>query len=205
MSDHIDIHLPETAEPLRDAIRRLRWFRQALDRQLEDLCAETGLTFTVDDRKVAQIFVNWLREVDAQKPSDVAARRAYFDFVSGLMLRDLLREMPLRAGPLPAKADTNRPEYFWPEGFALTLFCLNVRAAVIEQEFNSESTLTPEFFSLRQWWSFKENVAQDAATAIGFFDVFAGNHPDWQMPDSFRHRLNHVLLAQSAKSQVTKS
>lgn len=200
MSDRIDIHLPETAEPLRDAIRRLRWFRQALDRQLEDLRSETGLGFTVDDRKLAQIFVNWLREVDAQKPKDASARRAYFDFVSGLMLRDLLREMPLQAGPLPANADLSQPEYFWPEGFALTLFCLNVRAAVIEQEFNAETTLAPEFFSLRQWWTFKENVAQDAATAIGFFDVFAGNHPDWQMPDSFRHRLHNVLLAQ-AKTQ----
>jgi hypothetical protein len=201
MSDHI--HLPETNEPLRDAIRRLRWFRAALDRQLDDLRAETGLTFTVDDKKLAQIFVNWLREVDAQKPTDVSARRSYFDFVSGLMLRDLLRAMPLTAGPLPKAADTTRPEYFWPEGFACTLFCLNIRAAVIEQEFNTGSTLAPEFFSLRQWWSFKENVAQDAATAIGFFDVFAGNHPDWQMPDSFRHRLNHVLLAQSSAPRLT--
>lgn len=195
MSDRIDIHLPETAEPLRDAIRRLRWFRQALGRQLDDLERETGLGFAVDDQKLARIFVNWLREVDAQKPADPAARRAYFDFVSGLMLRDLLREMPLKAGPLPQGADADRPEYFWPEGFALTLFCLNVRAAVIEQEFNAEATLAPDFFSLRQWWSFRENVGQDAASAMGFFDVFAGNHPEWQMPDSFRHRLNAVLLA----------
>ncbi|MBC2837599.1 hypothetical protein [Paragemmobacter straminiformis] len=204
MSDRIDIHLPETAEPLRDAIRRLRWFRQALDRQLDDLRAETGLSFAVDDRKLAQIFVNWLREVDAQKPKDASARRAYFDFVSGLMLRDLLREMPLQAGPLPPQADTTQPEYFWPEGFALTLFCLNVRAAVIEQEFNAETTLAPEFFSLRQWWTFKENVTQDSATAIGFFDVFAGNHPDWQMPDSFRHRLNAVLIEQAKAARLTE-
>lgn len=196
------IHLPETKEPLRDAIRRLRWFRAALDRQLDDLGAETGLSFAVDDRKLAQIFVNWLREVDAQKPADPAARRSYFDFVSGLMLRDLLRAMPLTAGPLPKGADTKRPEYFWPEGFACTLFCLNVRAAVIQQEFNAGATLAPDFFSIREWWSFKENVSQDAATAIGFFDVFAGNHPDWQMPDSFRHRLNHVLLAQSSTPRL---
>jgi hypothetical protein len=202
MSDKI--HLPDTAEPLRYAIRRLRWFRQALQRQLDDLGAETGLTFAVDDQKLARIFVNWLREVDAQKPADSSARRSYFDFVSGLMLRDLLREMPLKAGTLPQGADAARPEFFWPEGFALTLFCLNVRAAVIEQEFNAETTLAPEFFSLRQWWSFKENVAQDSATAIGFFDVFAGNHPDWQMPDSFRHRLNAVLLEQAKAARLAE-
>ena len=203
MSDKIDLHLPETKEPLRDAIRRLRWFRQALSRQLDDLRLETGLTFTVDDRKLAQIFVNWLREVDAQKPGDPAARRAYFDFVSGLMLRDLLRAMPLKADTLPQDADKTLPEYFWPEGFACTLFCLNVRAAVIAQEFNAETSLAPDFFSLRQWWSFRENVSHDASTAIGFFDVFAGNHPEWQMPESFRHRLNNVLLAQSSEKKLS--
>lgn len=202
MSDRIDIHLPATAEPLRDAIRRLRWFRQALGRQLDDITAETGLTFTVDDRKLAQVFVNWLREVDAQKPRDPASRRAYFDFVSGLMLRDLLRDLPITAGPLPAGADLGKPEFFWPEGFACTLFCLNVRAAVIEQEFNAAATLAPDFFSLRQWWTFRENVSQDASTAMGFFDVFAGNHPDWMMPDSFRHRLSNVLAAQGGSGRL---
>lgn len=78
------------------------------------------------------------------------------------------------------------------------LFCPNVRAAMIEQEFNADTTLAPEFFSLRHWWSFGENVAQDAGTATGFYDVFAGDHPDWQMPDSFRHRLTNVLAADRA-------
>ena len=110
MSDKLALHLPETAEPLRVAIRRLRWFRQALARQIAEITAETGIAFAIDDRKLAQIFVAWLREVDAQKPSDPAARRAYFDFVSGMMLRDLLRDMPLRARPLPPGADLARAE-----------------------------------------------------------------------------------------------
>jgi hypothetical protein len=204
MSDKIDHHLPETTEPLRDAIRRLRWFRQAFTRQLDDLRADYGLGFTVDDRKLAQVLVNWLREIDAQKPKDATARRAYFDFVSALMLRDLLRDMPLRAHPLPKGADTARAEYFWPEGFACTIFCLNVRAAVIEQEFDAETTLTPEFFNLRSWWSFRENVGQDANTAMGFFDVFTGNNPEWQMPDSFRQRLNHTLAAPAKQAGIAK-
>lgn len=193
MSDAPELHLPATTEPLRVSIRRLRWFRMAFQRQLDDLAAEMGLRFTVDDRKLARIFVNWLREVETQKPADPSARRAYFDFVSALMLRDLLREMPLTAGPLPAGADTSKAEYFWPEGFACTLFCLNVRAAVIEQEFDAATKTTPDFFSIRQWWSFRENVAEDANTAMGFFDVFTGNNPEWQMPDSFRRRLDRAL------------
>lgn len=195
MSDAPDLQLPATAEPLRVAIRRLRWFRQAFGRQLEELSADTGLKFTVDDRRLAQTFVDWLRDIEAQKPTNPSERRAYFDFVSALMLRNLLRDMPLKAGSLPPGADPGRAEYFWPEGFACTVFCLNVRAAVLEQEFDAETGLTPEFFSLRQWWSFRENAASEPNAAMGFFDVFTGNNPEWQMPDSFRQRLNRALAA----------
>ncbi|MFC3088660.1 hypothetical protein [Tabrizicola soli] len=202
MSDAPELHLPATSEPLRVAIRRLRWFRQAFARQLDELAAETGLSFAVDDRRLAQVFVAWLRDVDAQNPHDPGQRRAYFDFVSALMLRNLLRDMPLEAGPLPPGADPSRAEYFWPEGFACTVFCLNVRAAVLEQEFDAETSLTPEFFSLRQWWSFRENAASDPNTAMGFFDVFAGNNPEWKLPDSFRQRLNRSLAAPEAQGRL---
>ena len=198
MSDPRDLPLPATTEPLRVAIRRLRWFRHAMERQLSQLQVETGLRFAVDDRKLARIFVDWLRQIEGQKPRDPAARRAYFDFVSALMLRDLLRDVPLTAGPLPAGADTALPEYFWPEGFACTLFCLNIRAAVLEQEFNAEATLAPDFFDQRSWWSFRENVGSDANAAMGFFDVFTGQNPDWQMPDSFRRRLDRALAGTGA-------
>jgi hypothetical protein len=198
MSDAHTPPLPATTEPLRVAIRRLRWFRQAFARQLDQVQAETGLSFTVDDRKLAHVFVEWLRRIEAQKPTDPAARRAYFDFVSALMLRDLLREVPLTVAPLPAHADTALPEYFWPEGFACTLFCLNMRAAVLEQEFNAETALAPMFFDLRSWWSFRENVGSDANAAMGFFDVFTGQNPDWQMPDSFRRRLDRALAGAGA-------
>ena len=67
--------------------RQVRWFRQAFARQLEQIRAESGLTFAVDARKLARIFVDWLRQIEAQKPRDPTARRAYFDFVSALMLR----------------------------------------------------------------------------------------------------------------------
>ena len=205
MSDPRDLPLPLTSEPLRVAIRRLRWFRQAFAHQLDQLSLETGLTFRLDDRKLTQIFVDWLRRIEAQKPHEPAARRAYFDFVSALMLRDLLREMPLAVGPLPAGADRSQVEYFWPEGFACTIFCLNMRAAVIEQEFDADSTLAPDFFDLRQWWSFRENTDEDPNTAMGFFDVFTGNNPDWQMPDDFRHKLHQALSAPAAGRQVAQS
>ena len=104
MSDALP--LPATTEPLRVAIRRLRWFRDAFARQLAELTAETGISFTVDDRKLAQIFVAWVRDVEAQKPADPSHRRAYFDFVSALMLRNLLRDLPVK--PVPCRPAPTR-------------------------------------------------------------------------------------------------
>lgn len=200
MSEH---HLPATTEPLRVAIRRLRWFRAALGQHLDELHRETGLTFAIDDRKLAAIFVGWLRDIERQRPGNATERRTYFDYVSALMLRNLLREMPLQVGALPAQADTSHAEYFWPEGYALTLFCLNVRAAVMEQEFDAKTTTTPDFFSIRHWQSFRENVGEDSNSAIGFFDVFTGQNPDWTMPDSFRRRLERSLAGPN-KAQLTR-
>ena len=187
--------LPATAEPFRVAVRRLRWVRSALVSQLEAITAETGVPYEINDRQLAAAFVAWLRRVEAQNPRDPDRRRAFFDFAAGLMLQELLLKMPIAAGPLPPGADTDRAEYFWPEGFACTLFCVNVRAAVLAQEFDATTDITPDFFDIRGWWSFRENVREQASSAIGFFDLFVGREPDWIMPTVFREKLRTSLAS----------
>jgi hypothetical protein len=43
------------------------------------------------------------------------------------------------------------------------------------------------------WWSFRENAAEQASSVVGFFDLFVGQEPDWEMPagvrEQFRKRL----------------
>ena len=51
--------------------------------------------------------------------------------------------------------------------------------------------------------SFRENVAEDANTAIGFFDVFVGLEPEWQIPDSFRLRLDRALIARKNAERLS--
>ena len=119
------------------------------------------------------------------------------------MLHELLQKMPLEAGPLPAGADPDRAEYFWPEGFACTVFCVNVRAAVLAQEFDATTDIAPEFFDIRGWWSFRENVGEEAASAIGFFDLFVGAEPDWAMPTIFREKLRRSLAPPDARPSLT--
>lgn len=189
MSDLAPLRLPASPEPVRVAARRLRWLRGAFADQLAAISAETGVAYRLDDRKLASAFVSWLRRVEAQNPHDEARRRAFFDFAAGVMLHELIRTLPVTAGPLPAGADREQPEYFWPEGFACTVFCVNVLSAVLAQEFDATTDVVPAFFDIRSWWSFRENAAEQASSAVGFFDVFIGEEPDWEMPTVFRDKL----------------
>lgn len=189
MSDLAPLRLPSSPEPVRIAARRMRWLRRAFSQQLDAITAETGVPYTLDDRKLAAAFVSWLRRVEAQDPHDPARRRAFFSFAAGVMLHELIRTMPVTAGPLPPSADTEHPEYFWPEGFACTVLCVNVFSAVLAQEFDATTDVVPAFFDIRSWWSFRENAAEQASSVVGFFDVFIGEEPDWDRPTIFRDKL----------------
>jgi hypothetical protein len=193
MSDLAPLQLPATPEPVRVAVRRFRWLRRALADQLAAITAETGVDYRIDDRKLAAAFVSWLRRVEAQNPHNADLRRAFFSFAAGVMLHELIRTMPVEAGPLPEGADREEAEYFWPEGFACTVFCVNVFAAVLAQEFDATTEVAPTFRDIRSWWSFRENAAEQASSVIGFFDVFVGEEPDWDMPMIFRDKLARQL------------
>lgn len=181
-------------EPLRIAVRRLRWFRRSFRTQVRAVEAETGLRFEIDETRLGRVFVAWLRGIEAQRPPPGQARRPFFDFAAGLMLRELLALTPLRIVAQPAAADQARPEYFWPEGFVCTIYCLEVRAAVLRQEFDETASVAPEFFNIRSWWSYRENIREDRDAAIAFLDYFTGVDPDWRMPAVFHDRMRGALL-----------
>ena len=138
MSDLTPLRLPATVEPVRVAVRRLRWLRRALADQLAAITAETGVAYRVDDRRLAAAFVSWLRRVEAQNPHDPGPAPRL------LHLRrraDARGADPEHAGRPPVRCPRRRtralPEYFWPEGFACTVFCVNVLEAVLSQEFDA--------------------------------------------------------------------
>ena len=178
--------LEDTDRPVRKAIRRLRWFVRSFREQVAQTSAATGVHFATDDAKTTAVFIDWLRAFEAQKPANPQDRRAYVGFAAGLMLRALIRQDPLSVVARPALADPENPAYFWPEGSVYVAFCLNVRAAVLAQDFHEDQRLAPEMTDLRSWWSFRENVAEDSSLSIAFLDLFAGEDPDWTMADVFR-------------------
>lgn len=196
MFEALDITLPTSVEPVHVAARRLRWFRVAFRSHLNHWEKELGCALDLDEGVLAKDFVSWLRAVEEQRPNDPAARRDYFEFAAGLMLRELLKNMPVRvrgdlAGTVPKSAA------FWPEGYVCTLFCLSIARAALREEFGDRRDLAPEITELRHWWSFRENVEDDPAMAIAFLDMFMGQEPEWSTPNLFSARLRREIVERS--------
>jgi len=172
-------------EPIRRAARRLRWFKTSFQQQVDAFSAESGIRFELDSGRLVQTFLTWLREFEAQKPDNARGRHAYVGFASGLMLRQLIKSQPLRVLFVPDNADPDNPAFFWPEGYVYTAYCLNVRRAILEQDFDETRQVSPDFSDLRVWWSFRENVSENSSYAISFLDLFAGETPNWRFPSVF--------------------
>jgi hypothetical protein len=175
--------------PVRKSARRLRWFKETLHRQADALAKQTGITYEIDDNELRALFLRWLDAFEAQKPAVIEDRADFVDFASGLMLRELIKSKPVSVVALPKDADQSNPAYYWPEGYLYVVLCLNIRAAVFEQDFDIEKHVSPNMEDVRTWWSFKENVEiEDPNLAIGFFDLFAGVEPNWTLPAFFSAR-----------------
>lgn len=181
----LTVKLPDSQDPIRVAIRRMRWFRASFAAVADRVGSEIGATLETDETALAQCFVSWLRKVEQVNPHSEKSRRGFFDHAAGLMLRELLNAGPCRLLSKPIELNPTDPAHFWPEGYCYAVYCMNVRAAAIQQEYGEIATPGDRIHDLRTWWSFRENIAKDSATAVAFFKLFAGGTPNWQMPDSF--------------------
>jgi hypothetical protein len=188
--------LESTAAPIRKSAQRMRWFLSVFEEQVAHLEADTGNRFEADRGVLAQVFAEWLKAFEAQKPKRVEDKAAYVGFAAGLMLRALVRHKPLRVVSRPPDADESNPAYYWPEGYAYVAFCLNVRGLVLTQDFGGAQQTAEAIDDVRTWWSFRENVAEDPGLALGFLDLFAGDDPNWEMPELFRSGQAKALARQ---------
>ncbi|MCR8722754.1 HAD family hydrolase [Frigidibacter sp. ROC022] len=171
---------------VRRAVRRLRWFRRAFLEQIAVVSEDSGIAFDVDTIRLAEAFVEWSAAFESRKPTAQHDKRRYVDHVSGLMLDRLLRKAPLSARHHENVENPDSAAQFWPEGYACVVFCLNVRAAVLAQDFGETVEDAPQMNNLRDWMSFRDSVAERPEIAISYLQHFAGLEPDWQFPDLFR-------------------
>jgi hypothetical protein len=183
----ISADMASAAQPFHKSAQRLRWFVSAFESQVEKTSSETGNQFSVDRVALAEVFAEWIKAFEAQKPSRQEDKAAYVGFAAGLMLKALIRGKPVRVVSKSNEADDTNPAHFWPEGYLYVAFCLNVRGLVLENDYASAQEISTVLNELRTWWSFRENVTEDASLAIAFLDLFAGDEPEWSMPGLFRN------------------
>lgn len=184
----------DRAPDLRHRVRRLHWFRESFRRDAKTIGERYGFAFAIDDRALVEAFFEWASAFERERPDSKRDRRDFAIFSGGLMLRELLRAAPAKGAAAHKVGECIPPDpmaricEFWPEGFLYAHYCLTLVQAILEQDFDVRPAPNPVLEDLRIWQSFRENFAENPATAIGFFDVFMGQQPNWEAPEYFLSR-----------------
>lgn len=179
----------QKVDDLSHEARRFRTILWSFEKNLELLFKDTGLAAEVDHEKLAEAFSRWRQAFDQTKHLAGINRHDFVIFAAGMMLKELMVSRPITAvlpadvglGDAPAVIDHRLVR--WPEGYAYTSFCLSVAAAVLAEMGAPEPHESAIAEDPRFWDSFRENSAQDPATAIAFFDMVCGLEPNWMAPD----------------------
>lgn len=181
-----------TAIPdLRHRVRHLNWFRRSFRRDARMMAERRGIAIDIDERRLAETFLDWIEAFNRQKPYAALDRRDFSLFAAGLLLREFIKTRPVTAKVAAKAAGEAAPGSiidFWPEGFLYTNYCLNVLGAVMQQEFGETLNLADAAGDLRSWWSYRENVRENPSLAVAFLDQFVGGEPNWHAPDAPENR-----------------
>lgn len=188
------------AEPdLGHRLRQLRWFRKSFQSSAAALASRYGLSVKIDEEKLAQVFIDWVETLDANKEFASVNRGDFIVFSGGIALKEFIKARPASVelsgdNGIVCVSDIVS---FWPEGFLYTNYCISAVSAVYQQEFQTPLPVSTAVDDLRTWWSFKENTSEMPAYAVAFLDQFFGGEPNWSMPDFPEMRVGMSLMQRS--------
>lgn len=183
----------ETSPDLVHRVRGLQYFTRHVSRGVEAIGRHDGVPAEVDRSAAARVFLDWVRDLTAQKHMASVNRRDYIVFGAGLLMtrlhhRDVIRVRGA-ADTAEGRAVTGHPlASVWPEGYLGTVYCLTVLDTVLRQEGLEPIQLQPIASDPRTWESFRENCREDPRRAIPFLDLFVGNVPNWTLPTAAAER-----------------
>lgn len=169
--------------------RRFRTILWSFEKNLDLLFKGQGLAAEVDHAALADAFSRWRQAFDQTKHLADIDRHDFVIYAAGLMLKELVEANPITAITGDTAALPALPENIdhrlkrWPEGYAYTSFCLSVAGAVLKEMGDIEPEAASATDDPRFWDSFRENVAENPANAIAFFDMVCGQQPNWEAPD----------------------
>ena len=163
---------------------RFRAVAAAFHRNAALLLAGSAFSFEIDDEALARAFGAWRHDFDDLRDQVRTDRHDLLIFAGGLMLKELFRHHPIEIRHRGVGVLRSFPEALtlWPEGYVYASYCFSVSAAVIEQEGLAALQPSATAGDNQFWSSFRENVREDARTAIGFFDLLCGLTPNWELP-----------------------
>jgi hypothetical protein len=165
--------------------------RDLLQQCCEEYAGRHGVRIEVDERHFATAFFAWLDVVSSS--ADYRARNEldYFQYVYGVLLRELLHKGVVRLVPGSAQGADASPDdipNWWPVGYLLTGFCVGMFRQTAQQECMVEVATADAYANPKIWQSFREHVAEEASLAIAYFDKFMGTEPNWREPRAIENR-----------------
>ncbi|MFK7854556.1 MAG: hypothetical protein AB8B79_10600 [Granulosicoccus sp.] len=181
-------------------IRNLDWFVNTFESYSRSMETHIGRRFEIDEEALRLTYFDWIEQFDSD-PIKQYAKDDYWDcvdYIAALGLTGLIQKNPLSLSSDEFVGDQLDPDKlvrlfglklqhvddipdiieFWPEGFVYVCFCITFINNLELQKTGKTRRLNDEAFDLRRfWWTFKENVQEDDAAVVHFFDRIMGNDP----------------------------
>jgi hypothetical protein len=173
------------------ACTRLSSFRELLADYCRTASPRAGMPLEIDDRALTTAFFSWTRTLEASERYLQRNAPDSYQFLVGALLAELLRANAVRTIP-GVESDARDGESplaeWWPDGYALTNFCVDLVRRVTAQECGQIVSVSERFVDLRRWQSFRENLRQEPFIAIAYFDDFMGVAANWRNPSAMDER-----------------
>lgn len=171
---------------------RLSSFNELLREHCRSMSSRCGISVEINERALTAAFFAWAQIVENHASDSHRKTPDYFQFLVGSLLARLLAAHVVEAVPGVeegrSKHNDNAIAKWWPTGFALTTFCVELVRKVIAQECGQIVTASPKFGDIKIWQSFRENLLEEPSIAIAYFDDFMGLSPNWRNPSFFGER-----------------
>jgi hypothetical protein len=172
-------------------VRKLTLCRQLLQHCCDEYGERHALPIEIDDRQFASAFFTWVEL--AERNTDYRHRNPldYYQFVFGVLLRDLLREKAIvvkKDASAQLRPSAGNIADWWPTGYVLTYFCIGILKTTVREECGVEVQPSEAISQPAVWQSFRENMIEEPGLAIAFFDKFMGFEPNWREPTQINNR-----------------
>jgi hypothetical protein len=174
------------------ATTRLSSFNELLHEHCTAIRSDFGISVEIKDRALTAAFFAWAQIVEHHAADPRRNTPDYFQFLIGALLAQLLASHAIDTVPRVdedrARGGASAIAQWWPVGFALTTFCVELVRKVIAQECGEIVAASEKFGDIKLWQSFRENLSEEPSIAIAYFDAFMGLAPNWRNPSFFRER-----------------